>query len=84
MNKKEKCLVKFSQLLNLFSFSLAIGVLVVLLLICTRVDSPLCKICEEKTTTAKVLIPIADEKNAEKSSSAISIPMASLENPEYE
>ena len=69
-------------------FSSAIGVLVVLLLICTRVDSPLCKICEERTTTAKVLIPIADGKNDgkndEKSNSVISIPMASLENSEYE
>ena len=54
------------------------------MLICTRVDSPLCKICEEKTATAKVLIPIADEKKDEVSKSSVSIPMASLENPEYE
>ena len=65
-------------------FPAAIGVLVILLLICTRVDSPLCKICEERTTTAKVLVPIADEKKDEKSNSVVSIPMASLENSEYE
>lgn len=36
-----------------FSLFLAIGILVLLLLIATRVDSPLCKICAEKTVQDK-------------------------------
>ena len=47
-------------------FLLAIGILVVLVLICTRVDSPLCKICAENTPTEKVLVPITEEDRKDK------------------
>ena len=62
----------------------AIGVLVVLLLICTRVDSPLCQICAEKTAKEKVLVPIVDKEPDGAETKSDDLPMVAIDNAGYE
>ena len=62
----------------------AIGVLVVLLLICTRVDSPLCQICAEKTAKEKVLVPIVDKEPDGAETNSDDLPMGAMDNAGYE
>ena len=49
-----------------FSLYLAIGTLVLLVLIVTRVDSPLCKICAEHREVEKTFVPIVDENESQR------------------
>ena len=49
----------------LYSLYLAIGTLVLLVLIVTRVDSPLCKICAEHREVDKTFVPIVDENESQ-------------------
>ena len=49
-----------------YSLYLAIGTLVLLVLIVTRVDSPLCKICAEHREVDKTFVPIVDENESQR------------------